>query len=161
MKRLILVRHAKSSWEFNLPDHERPLNQRGNKDAKLVSKQLVDDIKPDRIFSSDALRAKTTAEIFVLNLTKCHKDIILNDALYDFSGADLINVIKNCDNSINELMVFGHNNAITNFVNNYGDIFIDNVPTSGVTIIEFEIHEWNDIKKGKTVRTLFPRDLKN
>lgn len=160
MKKLILMRHAKSSWEFNVSDHERPLKTRGYKDAELVSKYLVNEIKPELIMSSDALRAKTTAGIFVSNLNIGSKEIVLNHLLYDFSGADLVNVIKNCSDSVNELMIFGHNYAITNFVNSYGDLPIDNVPTSGATILEFEVDRWSDIKKGKTIKTMFPRDLK-
>ena len=77
-----------------------------------------------------------------------------------FQGENLLQVIKNCDDTVNNLMVFGHNHAITAFVNTYGDKFIDNVPTCGVVIIEFNINNWKDLKKGKTVKTLFPKDLK-
>ena len=93
-------------------------------------------------------------------LTKFNfKKFNLNDDLYDFSGDCLIRVIKNCNDTVDELMIFGHNNAITNFVNSYGDISIDNVPTCGVTIISFEIDRWKDLKRGRTIKTLFPRDL--
>jgi len=161
MRKIVLVRHAKSSWEYNLTDHERPLNQKGINDAHMVSKAIYDKINPDLIFSSDAVRAKTTASIFVSNLVISPDKFVLNHSLYDFSGSDLLSVIKSCSDSVNELMVFGHNNAITNFVNAYGSIYIDNVPTCGVTIIEFEIESWKNLKKGKTVEILFPRDLKS
>lgn len=160
MKTLILVRHAKSSWEFHLKDHERPLNQRGYKDANLVFEALKNEIHPDIIISSDANRAKTTAELYVANLKINKDEIILNNLLYDFSGEKLVQVIKNTEERINVLMIFGHNNAITNFVNNYGDVIIDNVPTCGVTIMKFNIKKWSDLNKGKTIKTLFPRDLK-
>ncbi len=160
MKKIILVRHAKSSWEFNISDHERLLNSKGNNDAHKVSQAIYGKIKPELIVSSDAKRAKTTAEIFISNLKINPENLVLNNLLYDFSGHDLLRVIKSCDNSVNELMIFGHNNAITNFVNAYGSIYIDNVPTCGVTIIEFKIENWNEIIKGKTIETIFPRDLK-
>ena len=57
-------------------------------------------------------------------------------------------------------MLFGHNYAITAFVNTYGDKYIDNVPTSGLVAIEFDMDHWNELKPGKTLITLFPRDLK-
>ncbi|ULC58111.1 histidine phosphatase family protein [Flaviramulus sp. BrNp1-15] len=161
MKKLILVRHAKSSWEHDVIDHERPLNKRGVNDANLVSKKISkNDLKIDMVLSSDAMRAKTTADIFVANLNIDKTIFSLNHDLYDFAGNDLLRVIKSCDNSVNNLMVFGHNHAITGFVNTHGSISIDNVPTSGVTIIEFDIDNWKDLKKGKTTKTLFPRDLK-
>jgi len=160
MKKLTLVRHAKSSWEFNISDHERPLNFRGFKDANAVSKELMGPFSPELIMSSDALRTRTTAEIFVSNLDFGRKPFILNHDLYDFAGDNLIKVVKNCTDNINQLLLFGHNNAITNFVNSYGNVFIDNVPTCGVVVMEFEIETWNALKKGRTIKTLFPRDLK-
>ena len=159
MKTLILVRHAKSSWEHHFIDHERPLSLRGFKNAEMISNELKSQINPDLIVSSEAVRAKTTAEIFIKNLNFNFKKFNFNDDLYDFSGDSLIRVIKNCNDTVDELMIFGHNNAITNFVNSYGDISIDNVPTCGVTIISFEIDRWKDLKRGRTIKTLFPRDL--
>lgn len=154
------MRHAKSSWDYNVSDHERPLSSRGLKDAQLISKKLINQLNPDCVLSSDAIRAKTTANIFVSNLNIPNDTLKLDRSLYDFSGQELLHVIKTCDNTINELLIFGHNNAITSVVNSYGDRYIDNVPTCGVVIIEFEIDNWKNIKKGKTIKTLFPRDLK-
>ena len=161
MKKLILIRHAKSSWEYNVKDHERPLNTRGLKDASAVSSELKGLFYPDLVLISSATRTQETATIFTSNLKISKKIIQSNHDLYDFSGSDLLKVIKNCNNSIKELMIFGHNHAITAFVNSYGDLTIDNVPTCGVVVLEFEIDNWSDLKPGKTIKTLFPRDLKN
>jgi len=160
MKKLILVRHAKSSWEYDIPDHDRPLNSKGFKNANMISNEIKGQIYPDLIISSTAMRAKTTAEIFMKNLNFNLEKFNLNDDLYDFSGETLTRVIKNCNDTTNELMIFGHNNAITNFVNTYGDVIIDNVPTCGVIIMEFFIGNWTHLNKGQTIETLFPRDLK-
>ncbi len=162
MKNLYLVRHAKSSWEYDLSDHERPLNKRGYKDANLVSNHLKASLKlPDLVISSDAIRAKTTATIFVDNLG-ISKDIFEFDhSLYDFSGQQLIEVIKNCDDTINTLMVFGHNHAMTYFVNTFGNKPIGNVATSGFTHVELDIESWKNLKKGITIQTLFPKELKS
>ena len=161
MKKLILIRHAKSSWEYNVKDHERPLNTRGLKDASAVSGELKGLFYPDLVLISSAIRTQETATIFISNLKISEKIIQSNHDLYDFSGSDLLKVIKTCNNSIKELMIFGHNHAITAFVNSYGDLTIDNVPTCGVVVLEFEIDNWSDLKPGKTLKTLFPRDLKN
>ncbi|TGV01139.1 SixA phosphatase family protein [Flavivirga rizhaonensis] len=161
MKKLIIVRHAKSSWKHNVIDHERPLNERGFKDANLVSENLKGSgLKVDLVLSSDAMRAKTTANIFTSNLNIDESIVRLNHDLYDFSGSHLIEVIKSCDDSVDALMIFGHNHAITAFVNTYGSSRIDNVPTSGVVVIEFDIVNWKSLNQGKTIQTLFPRDLK-
>lgn len=161
MKKLILVRHAKSSWEYNVIDHERPLNERGILDANMVSKALkTNHLDIDLILCSNSTRTTSTAKIFISNLNLNNTPIVFEYDLYDFAGSNLIQVIKNCKNDVNNLMVFGHNHAITAFVNTYGDKFIDNVPTCGVTIIEFDITNWQDLNKGKTINTLFPRDLR-
>jgi phosphohistidine phosphatase len=160
MKKIILIRHAKSSWEFNVSDHDRTLTSRGIEDAHRVANNILTKINPNLIVSSDALRAKLTAEIFISNLNISHENLKLNHLLYDFTGNNLFNFIASCNSSINELMIFGHNNAITNFVNTYGDKYIDNVPTCGVTIIEFETDHWKELKKGRTIETIFPKDLK-
>lgn len=161
MKKLIIIRHAKSSWKFNVIDHERPLNDRGVNDSGLISNHLKNNnLNLDLILSSDAERAKSTANIFVSNLDINHDIFSLSHELYDFSGENLLNTIKSCDNSVNNLMVFGHNHAITSFVNTFGDIYIENVPTCGVVIIKFEIDSWQDLVRGKTIYTLFPKDLK-
>jgi phosphohistidine phosphatase len=161
MKNLYLVRHAKSSWEYDLSDHERPLNKRGYKDANLVSNYLKANlVLPDLVITSDAVRAKTTATIFKDNLGLSENIFNLSYDLYDFAGMQLVEVIKNCDDSVNTLMIFGHNHAMTFFVNTYGNKPIGNVPTSGFTHIEFDISSWKDLKKGVTKQTVFPKQLK-
>ncbi|WP_203258396.1 SixA phosphatase family protein [Hyunsoonleella ulvae] len=161
MKKLILVRHAKSSWEFDVIDHERPLKKRGIDDAHLIASELkLQNIKPDGVLVSDAERTKLTAKIILPALNVPENKISFEHKLYDFAGRDLIDVIKSCDNAVDTLMVFGHNHAITACVNTYGDRYIDNVPTCGVVILEFNVNEWSNISSGKNVYTLFPRDLK-
>ncbi len=160
MKKIILVRHAKSSWKENVIDHERPLNTRGMNDVQLVSKSLIGQLKPDLILCSDAVRTRLTANAFVTNHQFSNEIFELNPNLYDFSGNNLLEVIKSCPKHVNELMVFGHNHAVTSFVNSYGNIHIDNVPTCGVIIIEFNIESWDALNQGKTIKTVFPRDLK-
>ena len=160
-KRIIIVRHAKSSWQYDVRDHERPLSDRGIKDAHKISHECRKILNPDLIISSDATRARTTASIFISNLLIEKKVVHLNPNLYDFSGEKLIEVIKAFQNELNEILIFGHNHAITFFVNKFGDKYFDNVPTCGLVIIEFDINQWNDLKKGKTIKTMFPRDFKN
>lgn len=161
MRRITLIRHAKSSWEFDVIDHERPLKKRGVNDSNLVSDCLKNkNIKFDKILSSDAIRTKSTVDIFLKNLNINVDKVEFKHSLYDFAGRDLLEEIKNCENNVNHLLVFGHNHAITAFVNTYGNVFIDNVPTSGVVSIEFYIKSWRDLSKGKTLFSLFPRDLK-
>ena len=70
-------------------------------------------------------------------------------------------IIKKCKNEHDSLILFGHNEAITNFVNKFGDIYIDNVPTSGLVALQFDSDDWENLGKGKTITTLFPSQFKN
>lgn len=162
MKTLILIRHAKSSWEFDVIDHERPLNKRGYKDSKLVSEYVAErNLRPDLVLVSDATRTRLTADAFIQALPISLEKVQYNHDLYDFSGYNLTKVIKNCPDAINQLMVFGHNHAITAFVNTYGSKYIDNVPTCGVVIIDFDIPNWKSLKQGITREVIFPKHLKS
>lgn len=161
MKTLILIRHAKSSWTHNVTDHKRPLNDRGESDSIMVASHLSSyGLKPDKVIISDATRTRLTADKFIYALNIDNNRIHYNNDLYDFSGDGLSKVIKSVEPETNRLMIFGHNHALTWFVNSYGDQYIENVPTCGVVMIEFDIDDWNNLKSGKTVKTIFPKDLK-
>ncbi|WP_281232633.1 SixA phosphatase family protein [Flavobacterium gelatinilyticum] len=161
MKNLILIRHAKSSWEAPLKDFDRPLMKRGILDAHSVSAVISKYLpKTYIIWSSTAARAAETALIFAQNISYPLESIIFKDELYTFDDRQLEKVIKSCDNSLESVILFGHNEAITNFVNKFGDVFIDNVPTSGFVSLQFESDSWDSIHNGKTHKTIFPKDLK-
>jgi phosphohistidine phosphatase len=161
MKNLFIIRHAKSSWDNPVSDKERNLTERGRADAALVSLESLSFINDKFVlFSSNARRAFETAKIFAINFSFPINEIIINENLYTFDANRLEKVIKSLNNNLENVILFGHNEAITNFVNKFGDIFIDNVPTSGLVWIKFDCEEWRLLKKGKTQKTIFPRDLK-
>lgn len=161
MKNLILIRHAKSSWDAPLTDKDRPLSTRGINDAHLMAGN-IDDYLPKSfiVWSSTAQRAKNTAQIFAENLSVPQETIIFRDDLYTFEENNLEKVIKTCDNQFDNLILFGHNGAITNFVNIFGNLPIENVPTAGFVSLSFKTDDWKDISKGITEKVLFPSDLK-
>lgn len=160
MKTLTLIRHAKSSWEGNFKDFDRPLNDRGLQDLpKMVAKAKGFMLEPDLVLSSPAKRALTTANAFVVGMEIQPDKFILNQNLYDFSGEYLVKTIKSVNDSIKTLMVFGHNHAITYFVNAFGNQYINNVPTCGLVTIEFSVESWAYLSKGKTIKILFPKEL--
>ncbi|MEZ7497948.1 phosphoglycerate mutase family protein [Flavobacterium sp. Arc3] len=161
MKNLILIRHAKSNWDVPLRDIDRPLDQRGMKDAHLVSLSILDFIpKTYVIWSSIAKRASDTALIFAQNILYPIESIDYKEALYTFDEKQLEKTIKSCENTFDSIILFGHNAAITNFVNKFGDISISNVPTSGFVALEFDTEYWAEINKGKTKKIIVPKDLK-
>lgn len=160
MKNLILIRHAKSSWDAPLRDHDRPLASRGIRDAHKVSDASKSFLpKANIIWSSTAKRASETALIFAQNLLWPLESIIYKEELYTFDGQNLAKIIKSCPDSYENVILFGHNDAITEFVNTFGDIFIDNVPTCGFVSISFDTKSWNSIHKGKTLKIIFPKDI--
>ncbi|SEA49450.1 phosphohistidine phosphatase [Flavobacterium gillisiae] len=161
MKNLILIRHGKSNWDAPLRDIDRPLDQRGMKDAHLVSLSILGFIpKTYVIWSSVAKRASDTALIFAQNILYPIECIDFKEGLYTFDEKQLEKIIKSCENSFDSIILFGHNAAITNFVNKFGDVSIDNVPTSGFVALEFDTEYWEEIKKGKTKKIIVPKDLK-
>ena len=161
MKKLILIRHAKSSWKHNVTDLERPLSNRGYNDANLMSGILNNfSIDIDAIFSSNSKRTLDTAEIFLKNLTNC-KDIkiIINPDLYDFYGDKVELFIKKLNNKLNTVMIFTHNNSCNNLFFKYGEIVSTHVPTSGILIFEFDVSLWSSIKSGNC-KFFFPKNFK-
>ena len=161
MKNLIVIRHAKSSCDAPLNDVDRPLDHRGIKDAHLVAaKSLAHLPKHFQVFSSFAKRASETAMIFAQNFSYPLENIAFREDLYTFDENKLEKVVRAFNNSYDNVILFGHNEAITNFVNKFGDVFIDNVATSGFVSMQFETDSWQHIQNGKTLKVIFPKDLK-
>lgn len=160
MKKIVLIRHGKSSWDLPVIDHERQLTSKGVENSIKVATESMQfiDLK-STIWSSSAQRAFQTACLVVENWNLPLSSIIVKKELYTFDANQLEQIVKSCSNDCESLILFGHNNAITDFVNKFGDIFIDNVPTSGFVSIIFETNSWQSITKGKTNKILVPREL--
>ena len=161
MKTLILVRHGKSSWEYSVGDKDRPLLERGINDALLVSDKFHDvGLEIDSIFSSPANRALHTAMIFCRQMYFPLDKFQIREQLYDFSGNEVLGFVKELDNKLETVMIFGHNHAFTYIANSLGNTYIENVPTSGLVQIEFDVNEWALAEKGTTKQTIFPKQLR-
>lgn len=161
MKTLVFVRHGKSSWDYEVDDKDRALKERGVEDAHLVAKEFASlNIAIDKVFTSPANRAFHTCMIVSRSLKFNLKNVEITEALYDFSGDSALQFIKQFDNAHNTIMIFGHNYAFTNLVNALGDKYIDNVPTAGLIVLQFNVDDWSFIKKGTTAHTIFPKALK-
>ncbi|MCL9804243.1 histidine phosphatase family protein [Flavobacterium amniphilum] len=160
MRVLILVRHAKSSWEFGFEDKKRPLAERGISDIKKIGKQVKKHL-PEQltIWSSMAVRASHTARLFCENAGLEVQNIVFRENLYTFSESELEKEIKKCENTVQNLILFGHNEAITNFVNKFGDEYIENVPTAGFVYLQFEEDSWENINRGRIIKAVFPKDI--
>lgn len=161
MKTLYFIRHAKSSWKHSVNDHQRPLNEKGVTDALQVSKLVAQSVvKPQIIITSDALRTQCTAKYFKDAFALDNDAFVLKNELYDFSGQQVMKLIKELKNTLDCVMLCGHNHAFTSIVNILGSVGIKNVPTCGFVAIAFEANQWSDITTGTTNKIIFPRDLK-
>jgi phosphohistidine phosphatase len=161
MKNLILIRHAKASAEPHFLDVDRPINQRGVVDvSKVASDFLISCPEKFVVYCSNATRAKETAIIFCDKLLYPVENINFCKELYTFDENDLEVFIKKIPNDVDNIILFGHNMALTNFVNKFGNISIDNVPTTGLIWIQYNTNNWNQLNAGKINKTIFPRNLK-
>ena len=151
MKTLYIVRHAKSSWEYDgIEDIDRPLKRRGIKDAHLISSYLAETIKkPDVFVTSSANRALHTAIIFCDNFGYPLSNLYIKKQLYNFSDGYLVKTINALDDNFDSAIIFSHDHGINTFVNKYGSKPIAHVPTCGVIGIEFDTAHWKKLKKGQ------------
>jgi len=149
MKTLLLVRHAKSSWDnLQLSDFERPLNDRGKKDAPVMAERVKDrKIKIDRFISSPAKRAKKTAAIFMAEYGMQEKDLVLLPSLYEAGIKNFYDAVESINDKDDGIALFSHNPGITDFVNNLTEKKVDNMPTCGVFAIKIKTKNWKDFKK--------------
>src|SRR5690606_1596107 len=156
MKKLLLIRHAKSDWEDPfLDDHERPLSLRGLRDAPLMAQRLVKkNIMPDLIISSDAKRAKTTALITAENLRYPKNKIPFTADLYYASASTLLAVIKNTPPDVETLLLIGHNPGLNDLIELLGGE-IDNLPTCGQFGFIFAVENWSSIDRESAQKWLF------
>ena len=148
MKVLTLVRHAKSSWDFpELEDFDRPLNKRGKRDAPEMGRRLADaEYVPDLIVSSPANRALTTARVVAGTLGIDSDDIVEDARIYHASPRALTEVVREIGNGVTHVMLFGHNPGFTDFANRLSDVRVDNIPTSGIFSVSFDVSDWAEFE---------------
>ena len=145
MKKLYIIRHAKSSWkDSTLDDFERSLNKRGKENAPFMGSILKKQkVQPDIIISSPALRAKTTAEI-IAKKVNYSKKIVFKDDIYESGPGTLHKILTKVDDKNSTLFLFAHNPGLNMLAQKYVN-FNENIPTCGVVEIEFDCSSWMDI----------------
>jgi phosphohistidine phosphatase len=149
LKKLYLVRHAKSSWgNPELRDLDRPLNDRGKRDAPFMGRLMKQKgIKPGLLITSPAIRAYFTAGFFAAELDYSEDNIVKEEELYEAGVTDIIKVISRVNDDIESIMLFGHNPGLTEFCNYISDKQIDNIPTSAVVSLILKKKHWNETGK--------------
>jgi phosphohistidine phosphatase len=157
MKRLLVIRHAKSSWALaGQEDFERPLNDRGHRDAPMMAERLKKlDIDIDAFISSPANRALTTAGYFAKEFGLHKKDIDQRKELYHAMPAVFFGIIGGLDDNIKTAAIFSHNPGITAFVNMLTQAQVDNMPTCAVFAVKADIKHWKDFESAGKELWLF------
>lgn len=157
MKTLIVIRHAKSSWDdITLGDFNRPLNERGERDAPRMGKRLKEKrIVPDLLISSPATRALTTCQKFADILGYPQLNIKPEDDLYHANEDEILRIVHSINNKHDTVLLFGHNPGVTDFVNKLTNTFINNVPTCGVASCSIPVEDWSTIEWGKADLNFF------
>jgi phosphohistidine phosphatase len=157
MKTLTIVRHAKSSWEnAALPDRQRPLNRRGERDAPVMGRRIKEaGIRPSLIVSSPAERAWSTAKIIAREINYPREFLQREEALYHASLDTILDVICAIDNGFNNLMLCGHNPGLTTFANFLSPGITDNLPTTGVLCVNVAQDDWSLYRQPATELVLY------
>ena len=148
MKSLILIRHAKSSWDVpGAEDFDRLLSDRGKADAPEMAKRLLKrDIKIDAFISSPAKRAKKTAQLFAQGLKRKKEEIIYIPELYAAPASVFYEVINGIDPALDTVAIFSHNPGITDFAKGLTDTKVDEMPTCSIFAIQIHTDEWVDFQ---------------
>ena len=161
-KKLIIVRHSKSSWkDLSLDDFNRPLNKRGKEDGPTISNYLSKRTNfIDLLHSSSSVRTFQTSKFFTERI-KFGK-VKYDDNLYHSSSESILNLIKNYSNEYSSVMLIAHNPGLTHLINQITNISLDNLPTTGLAEIHFSCNKWNEIssKNSNLIDLKFPKQLK-
>ncbi len=146
-RRLTLLRHAKSSWKDpSLDDFDRPLNQRGERDAPVMGRRLrARGARPSLFLTSKARRARRTARLIAREIGYPLEFLQGEDALYLASPDQIIDLLARQDDSFHDILLCGHNPGLTDLAVRLSGLPIDNVPTCGIVALEGELPRWQDL----------------
>jgi phosphohistidine phosphatase len=165
MKTLLIMRHAKSSWEdLDLQDHDRPLNKRGRHDAPLMGKLLRDQkMSLDLIITSTAVRAKTTANLFATAF-KYKGEIVLERLVYRAGPMDILNVLSKYSVKYNNILLVGHNPTVEGVIEMLTASPGITMSTCALAHLTLTIDSWTELTKkqpviGKLVNLWTPSEL--
>ncbi len=162
MKTLLLLRHAKSSWDHpSMRDFDRPLADRGKRDAPRMGRALKErgPAAPDLIISSPAARARETVEA-VIQSASLTAPLRFDESIYDASLAELMRLVRGLPDNISCVLMVGHNPGFAGLVNRLTGAS-ERMPTAALASIEFQVDHWADVEdgQGKLLSVLIPRQL--
>ncbi len=156
-RELTLLRHAKSSWDdAQLKDRNRPLNERGERDAPVMGQRmLARGARPTLIITSPAVRARRTAQIIAREIGYPREFLQREEELYLASPDEIVAVVARQDSSVRDVIVCGHNPGLTELANRLTGAGINNIPTTGVVVIGLNLSRWADLDGAQGELLLF------
>jgi len=135
---IVLIRHIKSDWSFGTSDFDRVIREDRKVDAVKISGAVkTKGISPDLVIASPAKRTQQTAKLFCKEFEYDFKKVVLDQSLYESSMLEIVEAIANIPTGIETIFIICHNPSITDFINNYTNSRIDNVPTCGCAVIDY------------------------
>jgi phosphohistidine phosphatase len=151
MKKLLLVRHAKSGWDDPFQkDFDRPLNERGHRDAAAMAKRLLKQVDEIDLFvTSPAVRALSTAGYFAEAYDAKKKKLVQEPSLYLAEAEVFFNIISALDDDDKTVAIFSHNPGITDFANLLGVAGIDDMPTCAIFAVKADIKSWKEFRNAQ------------
>ena len=152
MRSVLFIRHAKSSWDNpSMNDFDRPLNERGKKDAPVMAEYLLAKmVTIDSFISSPAKRARKTAILIAKQFGVAEEAIQLRSELYLPDESAFLKVIEAVSDKLSHIAIFSHNPGITHFVNTLTtQIRVDDIPTCGIFAIKTNAKSWKDFKNSE------------
>lgn len=157
MKTLLLIRHAKSSWDIpSYSDFDRPLNERGLRNAPEMALRLKKmGVHVDTFVTSPAKRAKMTAQIFASALSGSADDLLLVPSLYDAESDEFYRVVRYLDNSYNTVAIVSHNPGISDFANQLTKEKVGHFPTCAIFAVDIDCDNWSDVERAKKIFRFF------
>ena len=143
---LTLVRHAKSSWTYDLEDFVRPLNRRGLRDCQRMRPVLAARLeRPDLVLASDAARAVQTCQVVGDALELSGESTRFDHELYLADAAALLGRVRETPREVCHLLIVGHNPGLTDLYNRLCDEYVENLPTFAVAVLELGVGRWADV----------------
>jgi phosphohistidine phosphatase len=168
VRRLHLLRHAKSSWDDRtVRDRDRPLAPRGRRAAtKLARWARQHDVRPQLVVSSNAVRAQQTLQGVLPGLGE--PEVWTEIALYGASAETLLERVRALPDEAEEAMLVGHNPGLGNLVlllaepGEMRERAEEKVPTGALATLEADVARWSDLEPGRArlVAFVLPRNLK-
>ncbi|MEZ5932730.1 MAG: histidine phosphatase family protein [Alphaproteobacteria bacterium] len=175
MRRLLLLRHAKSSWDQDdLDDMSRPLAPRGRRAAPVIGRYMSGrDLLPDLVLCSTAERARQTLELVTAEWEReagAAPKVTMRVSLYLASAGELFASVQRLDDDVESVMIVGHNPGLATFAGNLvtnGDplgmrAMAAKFPTAALAVVDLDLRSWNEVAPGCGYLSSFvrPKDLK-